>query len=135
MRYQPLLVPLLDQPTQPRLRNRGVVDRLTAGVRAQHPEPPHVPLELSLRVGEQPLDRCAQPPVKDSHHPTSHRVTLQQRPRVDARERVNQPLQPARPLPDIAAIKPDLLEGVEDLQPQQLGKTGQVDLDPTACRA
>ena len=62
---------------QPRLRDRGVVDGLTTGVRAQHPEPPHVPLELPLRVGQQPLDRRAQPTVTHSHHATAHGGLLQ----------------------------------------------------------
>jgi hypothetical protein len=72
VRHQPMPVPLLDQLPQPPLGDRGVVDRLATRVRAQHPKSPHVPLELSFRVGQQPLDRRAQPPVKHSHHLASH---------------------------------------------------------------
>ena len=132
VRDEPLLIPALDQFPQPWLRDRGVVNRLTAGVRAQHPEPPDVLRELSLRIGEQSLDRSTQPPVKHGHHLPSQRAALQQRPRVDARKRVDQRLQPARPLPDIAAIKPGVLEGVEDLQSQPLAQLGEINLDPTA---
>ena len=135
MRYQPLLVPLLDQPTQPRLRDRGVVNGLTAGVRAQHPEPPHVPLELSLRVGQQPLDRHAQPPVKHSHHPTSQRVALQQR-LARRRARARRPATAAGASPPRHSRHQARSAGRRRESPAAAArKTGQIDLDPTICCA